>query len=1027
MRKFLLMCFMSAFTLIVTTAWAQDRTVTGTVTGEDGLGLPQVSVILKGTTNGVPTDVDGKYRLSVPASGGVLVFRYLGYTTQEITVGNQTTIDVKLVEDVGDLGEVVVTAFGIEKEKRALGYAVNQIDADAFEGKPQTDIALSLRGKIPGVQINETGGQLGRGTNVIIRGISSATGNNQPLYIVDGVAYDSQRFIDLDPNNIENISVLKGLAASLVYGQEGKNGVILITTKTGAISVDGPESFDIQLTQTFSNNQVLNLPDLQNTYGQGADNNVNTTFFGTWGAKMLGQVVPHHLAPVRAEFAGVTSTYSPRPNNVEDFFGNGFGSNTSVIARVSKGGTSAGFNFGRNQEEGYLKENTISKINFGASFNTEIHKGVRLNASFQYNDTDIRRPPNRTFQLLTWIPRNLDIQNLPFQDEATGANIYYRNTITNPRWSLANSAILSETSRLFAKIGLIIDIADNMTLTYNLGLDNSRSEGTFYENKGRIGGQLGFLNTSNSNVLNYDHTFLFNARGFELTPELTLDLSSGLNLRNRNFSSNGTNSSGQVVFGFLRHSNFSTQLPAGNSDVTTNVIGLWAQAELSYNDYAYLTVAGRNDWGSQLEKENRSIFYPSASLSLIPTTMFDNLQSSTLNYLKVRLGYGTSAGFPQPFNTRAQLLANAQSFVLANGTAVPTNAVSPNQPNPNLKPERSEEFELGIEAEFFNRKLSADISLYKRISEDQILRRALPASTGFNTTLINAGRLDTKGLEIGLTYDAINTGDFQWQIIGNFNAYETTVIELPEDRISINGTNFAIVGQPYGVFRSTFMMRDDEGNLLINPLDGKIIRNNNVGVDNKVVGDPNPDYTMTLINSVNYKGFSLGVQVEFTKGGDIFSTSQSNLLRRGVTKDTESLRESTHIIPGFYGDPNTGEVILGGDGNKIPNNVQISPNDLFFINLMDTGEAIVVDGTTLRIREISLGYDFPSKLMSKTPFKSANLSLLINNVWFKAFNFPKHLNVDPGILGSGVGNGQGIDNQLDPSMRKIGVNLRVNF
>ncbi len=1014
--------------LLSTVLWAQDRTITGKVVDENNDPMPTVTIYIKGTTNGVVSDADGNYRITVPNSDGTLVFQFVSYKTQEIVIGNQTTIDVTMEPEYIDGGEVIVTAFGIGKQKRALGYAADDLDGKELEAKPQADVARLLRGKFPGVQINTTGGFLGRGTNVIVRSKSSVTGDNQPLYIVDGVAFDSQRFIDLDPNNIENISVLKGLTASLVYGQEGRNGVILITTKTGLNDPDAGDRLNISVSQTFFSNTVGNLPNFQNTYGQGANNAINTTFFGTWGDRFNGQIVPHPLAPILPEFAGQTVEYKAVPNNVSDFFSRGLGSLTSVVGQAQKGNTSVGFSFARNQETGYVDENRLGRLNFGANINSKIHDRVTLNTSFQYSQTEFIRPTAGFFQLLLWIPRNLDIHNLPFENPATGENVYYRTNIVNPRWNQKYSRFSENTNRFFGKVGLTIDISDQVKFTYNLGIDSYARTDRDYINRGAPVVPLGFLNTTNLNVLNYDHNFLFSAGGIELSPELTLDITSGLNLRNKNSSLNGLTSTDQVVFGYINHANFRTHANLANSEVTTNVVGLWAQAEFDYQGYLYMTLSGRNDWGSQLEKENRSVFYPSASVSWIPTTMFENLQTDNLNYLKLRFGYGTSAGFPNPFLTRPVLAANATSFIGFDGTNISTNAVSGFQPNPDLKPELHQEFEAGFEGQFFKRRLVVDASVYRRISKDQILNRSLPNTTGFSTTVINAGRIDTEGIELGVTYTPIDRGNFRWDITTNFTAYETTVIDLPEERINIsNNLNFAIEGQPLGVFRGTYALRDDEGNLLINPTDGKIISNAAIGLDNKIIGDPNPDFDLTLINSIRWKGFTFMAQIEYRHGGDIFSNTMSNLLRRGVTKDTEGIRERSHIITGVLGDPDTGEAILDENGSKIENTIQIAPNDLFFINLMDVNENIVVDGSTIRLREVGVSYDLPEKLLVKTPFKAVNIGVNAQNFFFRAFNFPRHLNMDPEVLSSGVGNGQGLDFQVDPSMKKFGVSLKVNF
>lgn len=1033
MKKVLLTIVMSVLACMYLSA--QQRTVSGRVTDETGQPLPQVSVLLKGTTTGIPTDLDGNYRLTVPETGGTLIFRFLGYVTQEVEIGNQTTISIQLQPDVTEIEEFVVTAQGIARDKKALGYSIGQVEKDLIQTRPETDVSRILRGKVPGVDITAVGGFLGRQTDIRIRSQSSVNGDNTPLFIVDGVFYDSDRFLDIDPNNIEDVNILKGLAASSLYGQEGRNGVIIITTKTGSVN-KAARDFSLTVNQQVFMNQISNLPDFQNTYGQGADNFPNVTFIGNWGGRFAdGYTVPGHYATgavpgydvIFPELQG-NVPYQAFPNNVNDFFNNNFGSNTSIVANARVGKTSLGFSTGYNDETGYIDENSITKLNFSSSVNTELVDGLNLNTTFQYSETETRRPTFNVFDRLLYLPRNFDLFGLPFENPNDLSSVFYRADLENPLWQLKNTSVKSTRKGFFGKIGLTYNLNDKFSVGYRVGIDSYNTVSVSKRNKGGLGATtgLGSLQTTNSQRLNLDHNFLFAGQGLKLSPKIELNTQLGLNLRSLNSESFGISSSDQVVYGFFRHGNFRTHEPTGNTNRRTNVIGLYGQAEFGYEDYLYLTLSGRNDWGSQVEKANRSLFYPSASVSFIPTNVFETIKSNNLNYLKVRFGYGTSAGFPGPFQTRATLNANANRFVTNDGVIIATNGISSFLPNPDLKPERLTEYEFGINSKLFNFKADVDLSIYKRISEDQVLSRSLPSSGGFTSTVINAGRIDTKGLELGVTVYPIQTSNFEWRIINNFTAYETTAIDLPEEFINYaNGLNFAIEGEPLGVFRLNYVVRDEDGNALINPEDGTIITSGEAGLVNKVVGDPNPDFQYTIINGFSYKNLKLNVQVEYTRGGDIYSSTASNILRRGVTKDTED-REGTYIIPGYYGNPATGEPLLDENGNKIRNTIQLGANDLYFLNTIDVNENLVFDGTLLRIREVNLSYDLPNKWLTQLPFESVGFSFNVQNLWYKAFNFPEHMNFDPEVS-SGSANGRGFDTQSDPSMRKFSLGVRLTF
>jgi len=1035
MNRNLLTCFMLVAFMSVNVAFAQTRSVTGKVTGsDDGLPLPGVNILIKGTTQGAATDAEGNYNLPGVSDNSVLVFRYLGYVTQEITVGNQNVINIILAPDAVALGEVVVTAQGIAREKKSLGYAIGQVEKDLLESRPEAEVGRLLRGKVAGVEISYPGGFLGQAPNIQIRGLSSATGNNNPLVIVDGVFYDFARFQDLDPNNIEDINILKGLSASTLYGQEGRNGVIVVTTKTGSNNGDDGD-FSINFNQQVIMNQVSNLPDFQNTYGQGADNFPNVTFVGNWGGRFSDDyIVPGHYATGRVpgldqvfpELQGDVP-YQAFPNNVNDFFQDNYGSNTSLNANGTIGKTSIGFSTAYVDQTGYIEENSLRRFNFAASVNTQLADKLRLSTNFSYSENDRRSPTFNFFDRLLYLPRNLDIQGLPYQNPNDGSSVFYRPDLENPLWQLDNTEDKRVRQGFLGKAQLTYDLTDQVSLSYRFGIDTYTDQNRFTRNKGGLVNQgIGGMSNTFSKRTNFDHNFLVQGNSIKIGSDIELNAQIGFNMRSFNTESFGINSTGQVVYGFFRHGNFTDHQPTGNVDRRINVLGLYGQAEFGYKDYLYMTLSGRNDWGSQVEEANRSLFYPSASVSFIPTEVWDELKSSTLNSLRVRFGYGTSAGYPNPFLTRPTLSANAQAFVTPGGANVSTNGISTFQPNPNLKPEQLKEFEAGVNAKLFDYKVDLDLSIYKRISEDQVLGRTLPNSTGFTNTVINAGRIDTKGLEAAITVYPIRRNDFEWRIINNFTTYETTVIDLPEEFINLaNGLNYAIEGEPLSVFRLDYVVRDDNGNALINPEDGTIISSDEAGLQDRVVGDPNPDFQYTMINGFSYKNWNLSVQIDYTHGGDVYSTTASNLLRRGVTKDTED-REGSYIIPGVLGNPNTGEVILDENGNAIPNTIQLGANDLFFLNTIDVSENLVFDATRLRIREINLSYSLPQSLLNKTPFRGASFSFNVQNLWFKAFNFPEHMNFDPEVSSNNP-NGRGFDTQSDPTMRQFSLGLNLTL
>ena len=1019
-------------TLMVSMIAFSQQSISGSVTDENGVPLPGATVVVAGSNIADVTDFDGNFTINATI-GDTIEASYVGYSSNSQTV-TSATLNFVLSQST-ELDEVIITAQGVARKEKALGYAVTTITSEDIENKPETDISKILTGKIPGVQINTGGGFLGTNANVIIRSKNSISGSNQPLYVVDGAPITGNRSFDLDPNNIASTTVLKGLAASALYGQDGRNGVIVITTKTGS-GLAKSKGFEVEVSHTTSFLEVANLPEFQNLYGQGADNTINTTYFGTWGARFSGQEVPHHLSiPAYAssfpEYQGATDIYRAHPNNVKDFFDVGVGNTTSVLISNSTENNTVNFSYSKSDQVGYVEENRLVRDNFSFGSKTTLSNKLSLNTSVLYSKTIDTRPTRNFFTLLTWIPRNLDIHNLPYQDPNDGSSVYYRVTYSNPRWQQANSQFKEDSDRLFIKTQLDYDLNDNISLSYLYSNDYYNELNRDYQNKGGADSPLGYMNTFDDKDRITTHRASININNLELTDDWNLTGVAGFESKNQTANIIGLQSEDQVVFDFLNHNNF-RETSALDSTSSLNTIGVYSQLEFDYNDFVFLTLTARNDWASTVAEENRSIFYPSASLSYIlsDTPGFD----SNGNYYKLRASYGTSANFPSPYLINPTLDAAPNAWINPfNGSVVSYNGLSSYLPNPGLLPELLKEVEFGVETKLFDNLVDLDISVYKRIVEDQILSSSLPTSTGYSSTTINAGRIDTDGIESALTLNLIRptTSDgLAWSMTTNFTAYETTVKELPVDRVAFgDGVNHAIEGEPYGVFRGTYAMKDDDGNLLIHPDTGKIIFSDDVGAEDDLIGDPNEDFYLTNINTISYKNLTFGIQWEYIHGGDIYSVSASNLLRRGVTRDTED-REGSYIIPGVIGDPSTGEVVYDANGDKIKNNIQIGANDLYFINLMDVDENIVFDASVFRIRDISLTYSLPEDLLQNSPFGSVVFSAQANNFYYNAPNLPQYMNLDPEVLGAnpeGSTNTKGVDYQNDPSYKQFSLGVKLTF
>lgn len=1033
-----------------------QRTVTGKVTDDQGEALIGASILVKGTTVGTVTDIDGGYSLNVPDEGTTLVITYTGYNTQELEIGNLSVVDATMTEGV-ELGEVVVTGLGIKREKKALGFGVSTISGASIVARPETDVSRLLRGKATGVDITQTSGLTGSGTNIIIRGYSSITGDNQPLFVVDGVPFNSStnsdrgfgaggatassRFLDLDPNNIAEISILKGLSATVLYGEAGRNGVVLVTTKTGDVKGSDAKKFEISVNQSVGITEIANLPEYQDTYGNGFAGAFGW-FFSNWGPAFTTRgaqgisaegTIPHPLDQVQynddfPELKGARYEYKAYPA-LENFFQNGVVSNTSVnLDKSFKGGAfSASYSY--LTDDGFVpnSKNVLDKHNLGIGGRVDLANGLQLKGSFNFVNTDRTSPPSAPsfgsgaggnaslFGDLLYTSRSIDLLNIPYQSPIDGSQAYYRrgSAIQNPLWTLNNASDGENVDRFFSTISLTYKLTDWLNASYRYGLDTYTQKNIRTINRGGSQVPDGVMQTTSYTNKIDDHLLSFNY-DVEITEDISLDGLIGANVRNDRRFFNGVTSTNQFIFGLLNHSNFINHVGySGSSDETQ--LGLLGTATLGYKNYLYLNLQGRNDWTSTLEKANNNIFYPSVSMSFVPTDAFAGLQNNKwLNYLKLRAGYGTSAGYPDPYQTRSILNTGTNSWVSPGGTVMNINSVSDRLGNSNLKPELHSELEFGIETRFINNIFGIDLSIYDKQSEDLIIDLNLDPSTGYTNTTVNAAHVSNKGIELGLNISPFKK-DFQWDITLNYTKNKNIVESVAEgvENVIIAGYadlgNFAVPGEPFGVIRGTGFERDANGNYLLTSSDGRPI-----ATDVQSIGNPNPNFTANWINRFSWKGLALDFQWNYIDGGDIISYLTATMMARGNTKDTDVDRYIPTYVPGVY-----------EDGS--PNLLQDYLGDIMFNWYFWSDEGTLFDGTVIRLREVGLSFDFPKKWLDKTPFGAAFIRLAGENLWYNAPNFPKYLNYDPEVLSTGVGNGRGFEFMTAPTSRKYGVSLNFSF
>ena len=1069
------------FLLSAQVAMAQ-KAVTGVVSDSDGIPLPGATVLVQGTTTGVTTDFDGNFSINV-SEGQSLEFSFVGYETAVVTVGAGNVINISLSLGT-QLEEVIVTSLGITREKRALGYAVSEVDESQIEQRASGDVARVLAGKASGVQVTNQGGISGSGTSVMIRGMSTFSSSNQPLFVVDGVPFQSDtnamggftsgnngssRFLDLDPNNIESVNVLKGLAASTLYGSQGRNGVILITTKAGTTSSGAKAAKnEITVNTSYFVNELAMKPDYQNQYGNGFNQNFGW-YYSNWGpsfdkegpagwgkqSQINGTVSgqPGYLkhpynSNLNARFLArdllpllglsMDSLWEWKPyDSVGDLFQPGDIINTNINFRGQSddGKVSYNVNYGNLDDKGFTPGNTLRRNTLSVGGRAVLSNKFTVSGTMNYTNTVFKSPPiaaayssgasdSSLYGNVFYTPRSVGIGQLPYAHPITGASIYYRssNGIQHPLWTVNNTGDGQNTQRVYGGAAVQYDISDNLNLKYRYGYDIYSEDNTSYQNKGGQDGSLetqsGMYEKWNNTSSRIDHQVSLNG-DFTLDSDWDLTFNVGATSNARHYDRNGVRSTGQNVFNVLRHYNFNSQEEIEYLS-RRNVTGLYGQAALDYQDYLYFTLASRTDWVSNLSEENRSITYPSASISFVPSSILD-FGNLPVDFLKVRASYGTSATYPGGYPIASVLSLNTKDFRV-DGTDVITNTTGSSLGNTGLKPELLAELEFGLEANLFDNRVSAEISRFTRNTNDLIITQPLDPSTGYTSTSTNIGEIEATGWEIDLSLDWLRGENFNWNTSVNYTTSQAIVQDLGQDTDQIVYAGFstlgnvAIPGLPLTSFVGGSVRRNDAGQPLIDA-SGSYQGNYDTNYKtNKyaLIGDSNPDFIANLSNTITYGNVSFNFLFNATVGGDMYSNFIMTLLGRGQTTDTVD-RELPYILPGVL-----------ADGS--PNPIQIDNATTYFGNLIvGPSELRVWDASVLRLSEVSLTYDVPSKWLDKTPFGAASVSAQGFNLWYDAYNTPDGINYDPNIAGLGVGNGSGFEYFNGVSARKYGVSVKLTF
>ncbi len=1040
MRKLVTLLFV---VLAISQANAQNRTYTGKVyDAKDGTPLASASVVSQGGKAGTKTNADGAFTIVLPATVKSLVVSSIGYASQTVTIGSSLTLSVQLKREEVALTEVVVTSLGITRDKRLLNYSTQTLKAEQIADKGEPNIINALQGKIAGVSITGASGSAGASSNINIRGISSFTGNNQPLFVVDGVPIsndvdrtnggplgtlgDNQpanRALDIDLNNIESVNVLKGSAASVLYGSRAAAGVIVITTKKGGKASGGAQ---IIFNSSYSSQTVVGLPELQNDYGQGLGGVYNPISTSSWGPKF-------GTAPSIANgliIGGVAQDYRAYPTNIRDFYNNGTIFDNSLTINGGDLKQNYTFSISNLDQKGILPATGVKRtsVKFGA--NTVLKDKIKLGGSINFTNTlqdgILGGNGNSSLGILSGLARNIDLtsyKTLGTYKNADGSNNWLIPNQDNPYFDAFEDPLKSNLYRFNGNVTVGYDITKWLNVTYRLGVDayTDRRKQIFAVTSARVPAGQVLENTIFRSEVNGD--LIITAKKDEfLVKGLNISALLGQNINQRFFQTISLQGDNLAFPGFYNASNATVLTNGSNeSNVKQRLVGFYAQASLDYKRYLTLELTGRVDQSSTLPVDKSSYFYPSVNLGFIFTEAL-KINPSVLNYGKIHGAWSKVGRDASPYllaNTYSSwgFGNNVASFSFPLGTTAGFGVSSRIAPL-SLSPEFTTEKEIGLNLGFFKSRVTIDATYYSRVSTDQIINVAIPASTGYTSKTTNIGEMTNKGVELLLNVNIIKSRYFSWDASGNYTKNINKVVSIAPgvDNFGIPGSAFIgsipsiKVGYPYGVILGGVIPTSPDGQRLINPATGVFQPN----VANQVLSDPNPEYKIGFTNNFKYKNFSLGATFDFTKGGQILSFTAATYKSRGIWAPTAVDRDKPRILPG---------VILDASGKYVPNSIQI-PAQTYWQTLGGLqSEFNVYDATVFRLREVSFGYELPSALIQKLKINSVRFSVFARNVFYVAPN----AFFDPELNTQGAGNIRGLELQSAPNARTIGANLKITL
>lgn len=1067
-RRFIL--FLACLFFSIGLALAQNKRVSGTVVDENGDPVIGATVQVKGTTIGVSTDIQGKYSIQVPQTGKSLIVSLIGSRSKEVSVEDNQKI--VLVSDSKALNEVVVTALGISRDRKALGYAVQDVKGDDINNTRTGNIMTSLEGKAAGVNITSSSGAAGSSSFITIRGQNSILGNNQPLFVVDGIPVDnsmsysgnpddqsnnlvegvnySNRAMDLNSDDIESVSVLKGGAATALYGMKAANGVVLVTTKSGKGSKGKTK---VSYSSSISFERVNKLPEMQSMYAQGLNGKYSTTTPYSFGPLLSDMRYDGSSDVSRDKNGNLVLATDPSANqnlvakaydNVGDFFRTGYTYNNNIS--LSGGNDKGNFyvSVGNITTTGVIPRNTYGKTSLKIAGETKLLSNLTLSGSANYihSGGDRLQQGSNTSGVMLGLLRgavSFDNSNGHGKDgyKYTDAYMYDDGTqrayagYDNPYWTVNKNIFTDKVDRIMGYLSLVYKPIKDVSISYKIGND-------FYSDKRK--GHLAMYSASNSigemqldnhfsNAVNSDLIASYNHK---LSKDFDLNVIVGQNMYYSFKQQTFIKGTGFVVPDFYHISNTSSQV---NREIETEykTAAFYGDAHLSYKDMLFFGVTGRNEWSTSLPENSNSFFYPSANFGFIFSELKGIKDLGFLNYGKFRASYSKIANDPSPYSLSNVYTLGWATDGWTSGISFPFGgvsgfAISNALGNPTLKPEKLISRELGLELKFFNSRVGLDFSYYNNQNKDLILPVPISGSSGYNSVYMNAATMENKGIELTATLVPVKTRDWNWSILANFTKNNNKVLSLANgvDNIELGGftgiTINVVAGEPYGSIYSTGFLKDANGNVVINDNSssagyGYPIKDETM----KSLGSVAPKWTLNFTNQLTYKGVSLSFLVDIKHGGLLWDGTRGRMLGFGTAKDTEN-RGQAVVFEGVKGHEDaSGNLVTSGT-----NDIQTTYSEYYYRNIgggaSPAQEQFVEKASWVRLREVSLSCDLGRYI--KTPVLSKM------NVFATGRNLFLHTpykGIDPETNLMGASNAQGLDYFNMPNTKSFVLGFKLDF